>query len=304
MNHSWLINLHDMIDQRISLQANSSLINFSAVIYFENGSKRTITTIESFKSYHETKPYVSNGIKIVWEYLVQFPNRAHPEKQQISFTAHIYEKKNSERGTSFERLARAVSENAKDSLINIQIDHTERTWGDDIENIISSCVSEVSKEDNIKDIFMKISRLVLFSAIMLFTLAYPIYSTQATSGETLDVLKSSFSALSHGNEATIEIVNKKIDVLFNTVTTIEKNRNSHSLWALVFLFLGPFVASIFLAISKTTKQSHILLSPKAKQLRDKLNKKNKAKTLIVILSYAFSIGAGILSNYLFQFLNS
>ncbi len=93
VDHPWLMNLHDMIDQRISQQANSNLINFSAVVYFENGSKRTITTVDAFRSYHETRPNISNGVKIVWEYLVHFPNRPHPEKQQISFSAHIYEKK-------------------------------------------------------------------------------------------------------------------------------------------------------------------------------------------------------------------
>jgi len=214
IDHSWLMNLHDMIDQRISQQANSNLINFSAAIYFENGSKRTITTVDAFRSFHETKPYVSNGIKVVWEYLVHFPNRPHPEKQQISFSANVYEKKHVERSSNIERLIKSVSENGKDSLINVQIDHTERTWGDDIENIISSCVSEVSHAEDIKESVIKISRLVLFTAIMVFTLIYPIYSTYTTSGESLDILHTNFLELSSNVEATNEVINKKIDILF------------------------------------------------------------------------------------------
>lgn len=304
VDHSWLMNLHDMIDQRISQQANSNLINFSAVIYFENGSKRTITTVDAFRSYHETKPHVSNGIKVVWEYLVHFPNRPHPEKQQISFSAHIYEKKHTEKSTNLERLAKSISENAKDSLINIQIDHTERTWGDDIENIISSCVAEVSRQDELKDSFIKISRLVLFVAIMAFTLVYPIYSAQTTSGETIETLRASFEELSNHAEATNELINSKLDMLFEAVSTIENNRNSRSLWALAFMFLGPMVAAVFLSVTKTTQQSHILLSPKSNQLRDKLNQKNKGKVLIVVFSYILSIAAGVLANYSFQYLNS
>ncbi|EMF7390804.1 hypothetical protein V8094_004587 [Vibrio parahaemolyticus] len=304
VDHSWLMNLHDMIDQRISQQANSNLINFSAVVYFENGSKRTITTVDAFRGYHETKPHVSTGVKVVWEYLVHFPNRPHPEKQQISFSAHVYEKKNTEKSTNVDRLSKAVSENAKDSLINIQIDHTERTWGDDIENIISSCVAEISHEDDLKDNFLKISRFVLFIAIMAFTLVYPIYSAQSVSGETLDTLHNNFLELSNHTEATNELINKKLDMLFEAVSTIESNRNSRSMWSLAFTFLGPIVAVIFLSVTKTARQSHILLSPRSNQLRDKLDKKNKGKVLIVILSYVLSIAAGVLANYSFQYLNA
>lgn len=303
VDHSWLMNLHDMIDQRISQQANSNLINFSAVVYFENGSKRTITTVEAFRSYHETKPNVSNGVKIVWEYLVQFPNRLHPEKQQISFSAQIYEKKQAESSMMFERFGTNVLESSRDSIINVQIDHTERTWGDDIENIISSCVSEVSQEDDFKSRFIRISRLVLFTAIMIFTLVYPIYNAQSSSGETLEVLHSSFLELSANPQMTHKLTNEKLDMLFETIFTIENNRNSRSVWSLAFMFLGPMVAAMFLSVTKANQQSHVLLSPKSVQLRDKLRKKNKGKLLILGLSYILSIAAGILANYGFQYLN-
>ena len=48
IDHAWLMNLHEMIDQRVHQQARAQLTNFTAVVYFENGTKRTISTIESF----------------------------------------------------------------------------------------------------------------------------------------------------------------------------------------------------------------------------------------------------------------
>ena len=90
---------------------------------------------------------------------------------------------------------------------------------------------------------------------------------------------------------------------FEAISMVESNRNSRPLWSLAFMFFGPMVGMVFLAITKSTQQSHILLSPKSKQLRDKLNDKNKGKVIIVMISYILSIAAGVLANYSFQFLN-
>ena len=55
IDHNWLINLHQLINQRIHMQAIATLINFKAVISFDKGMKRTLTTIESFEIYKKQK---------------------------------------------------------------------------------------------------------------------------------------------------------------------------------------------------------------------------------------------------------
>ena len=39
IDHSWLVNLHDLISQRIHQQADAHLTDFTSVIYFEKGIK-------------------------------------------------------------------------------------------------------------------------------------------------------------------------------------------------------------------------------------------------------------------------
>ena len=65
IDHEWLINLHELINQRITQQSTSKLINFTAFIYFEDGMKRTINSYPAFKTYQETKKNKQTGIKIL-----------------------------------------------------------------------------------------------------------------------------------------------------------------------------------------------------------------------------------------------
>jgi hypothetical protein len=55
INHSWLVNLHELLDQRINQQADAQLMSFTFIIYFANGLRRTLTTVEALKCYAETK---------------------------------------------------------------------------------------------------------------------------------------------------------------------------------------------------------------------------------------------------------
>lgn len=304
IDHSWLMNLHEMIDQRISQQANSHLINFNAVVYFDNGTKRTITTIEAFRAYHETKPEVSNGVKIVWEYLVLFPKRPHPEKQQISFTASVFEHKVSERKMFLDIFSERLAFSGKESLINIQIDHTERTWGDDIENIISSCVQEATKTVSLGFIVTQISRLIMTLAIFIFMFFYPLYHAFVSTGESLEFIQQEFLKLKEVQDITTELLNQKVELIFDAVTKIEHSKNSGTVWLLISAFVGPFVTLLFLAITRSTQQSHVLLSSKAKQQQEKFQRRNKNRAAVIALSYIASIAAGIIGNYGFQFLTS
>lgn len=306
IDHEWLMNLHEMIHQRISLQANSTLINFSAVIYFENGAKRTITTIEAFRGFHETKPEVSNGVKIVWEYLVQFPNRTHPEKQQISFTAStiVVDKSHPPFSTLISKIIEYAFSESGDSLINVQIDHTERTWGDDIENIISSCIVDVSSKPSLTDKFVQIARLTFVFVIMCAMLFYPIYSSISTSSDVLIDLNGKFEELKSISVITPELINNKLDLVFDGLTKIEEKKNAFSFIFLMLIFSSPIFCYFFLLFTQETSQSFILLSKKSVQRKDDFLNKKKRKTMVILASYLLSILAGIIGNYGFQWLTN
>lgn len=82
--HEWLVHLHHLIDQRIKQQSPSALVDFSAKLKYDKGPDRRITTIEGFLHFSEARIVSTKSISITWTYLVSFPNKPAPEKQEIS----------------------------------------------------------------------------------------------------------------------------------------------------------------------------------------------------------------------------
>ncbi|MFA0485428.1 hypothetical protein [Vibrio sp. 10N.222.55.B11] len=303
IDHSWLVNLHETINQRISQQANSTLINFTAVIYFENGTKRTITSLEAFKGYNETKREVSSGVKIIWEYLIQFPNRPHPEKQQISFTASIYQRKKTKHLNPLDIYLETLLAPGKESLINVQIDHTERTWSDDIESIISTSVLEVMKTKSVGFHIAQFARLAMLFVIVSLLMIYPLYNALTVPSDSLSSVQEQFLVIQAAASDGADMLNQKLDLIFETLTQIEESKSSSTIALLIGCILTPAILTIFLVVTRPIQSSHVLLSQMAILNRDKQQKRTKGKVCIIILSYIGSIAAGIIGNYGFQFIN-
>lgn len=301
IDHAWLINLNECIDQRISQQAECQLVNFNAVIYFDNGTKRSINSLESFRAYIETKPLISIGVKISWEYLVNFPKKRHPEKQQISFTAFTSIPREDSFRTTLGKLIDSEKD-ASDSFINIQIDHTERTWGDDVETVISSCIEDVHIRKGTGDICYKFSRLIIaFLAFFIFLL-YPIFMSQIVSSDLIVSSLDTFEKLKSQN-VDLNLINNKLDHLYQIVSTLEQTKHKMTSWTLALPLITPIIVGFFLLVTQTTTKSFILLTNKTKELKTKNSKKHKKKILIVVVSYLASIAASIVATYGFNFLN-
>ncbi|WP_333797086.1 hypothetical protein [Rheinheimera sp.] len=302
MDHTWLINLHDCIEQRISQQSHSQLLNFRAVIYFDNGAKRTITTFESFRSYIETKPLISIGVKIVWEYLVSFPNKSHPEKQQISLSAYTH----AERKEKLKSIFDIIFDSRRDSngsFLNIQIDHTERTWGDDIENIISSNVDEVCIRKTIKSKIINISRVLFFLGSLLSVIVLTVYYSAVTNYHLSLSISEMYNPLKNESVISLDLINNKLDLIYEAVSSFEQNRNDKVLLSLLGAFFVPIALVFFLFFTRNTTRSYVLLTKKTYDLKRENDNKSKRKVVIIIVSYLASISAGIFATYGFNFIN-
>lgn len=301
IDHDWLINLNECIDQRISQQAESQLVNFNTVIYFENGTKRTISSLESFRHYKETKPLISIGVKITWEYLVNFPKKPHPEKQQISFTAFTSIIESSKQRTILEKLILNEIEYSA-SFINIQIDHTERTWGDDIETVVNSCVEEAHTKKNSWEIIYKYSRLIIVFIIIFLLMIFPTYFSNYLSSYLIDQSAIIFDELKN-KSIDLDSINLKLDNLYQMISGLEQSKNLKLNWLILSTFLAPIVIVIFLYSTKTATKSFILLTTKARQLKSNDNKNYKKKVAIVIFSYLASIVASLIAAFSFNLIS-
>jgi hypothetical protein len=87
------------------------MVEFKAELKYEDGTSRTLTTYDSFLHFNELKMLETRSVRLSFIYLVQFPNKNVPEKQEIFlyFNTKLEEQAN--------------------GFVQLIINHTERTWG-------------------------------------------------------------------------------------------------------------------------------------------------------------------------------
>jgi hypothetical protein len=307
IDHQWLVNLHELIQQRIYQQANANLVNFKSVIYFDNGLKRSLTTAESFLSYAESKKNIPIGIKILWTYLIQFPKSKYPEKQQISFSAQIHNSNTGEQAqlskekedlSLFSSLVFSDSQRPK---IHLQIDHTERTWGDDLESIISNEIDGVVRTSKVKNYFYNISRLVL---AMFIAIGGVVYSLTYRLDNYVDLVRqelNNYQKYKNAIQDNLEHIAAKTDVLIKLEELrIERSSDFGSFFLLMFGSL--FMATLVLFFTKKNMHSFLLLSKEAYKNKDIILKKERKSTYVFILSFVASVTVSILANYGYSWL--
>jgi len=303
INHAWLVNLHEMISQRIHQQAEAHLTSFTTVIYFEDGLKRTFTSVDAFKSYSETKKLIPVGVKVIWYYLIKFPGKNLPEKQQITFSASIYSLKDKQ--SKYSKLESGILNTiigeSEISALNYQIDHTERTWGDDIEAIISNQVNEVIRGSQIKDTLFNLSRILLALMVIIFCLIYPVYNDISGTNKLMSEALINYSALRDSVGSSINSVNKKLDHIVNMIDILSR-RNDSRLGGLLILFSGPAFAFILLRLTRKDTHSFLVFSKESEKNRELKLKQERRSTWILIGSFALSVLAGIIGNYSFAWM--
>ena len=88
LNKNFFENIIRVLNHRITVQNEGELTFFRAKILYEDDFERTIDNLPSFISFSETRNSRSIAAKITITYLVQFANKASPEKQEISITVN------------------------------------------------------------------------------------------------------------------------------------------------------------------------------------------------------------------------
>lgn len=304
LDYNWFINLHELIDQRINQQAHSNLVSFTFIVYFNGGLKRTITSVEALKSYSETKKDIPFGVKIVWNYLVHFPKKDYPEKQLISFSAfRQINKKNESSGVILNSLLLArYKEKLERNTVRVQIDHTERTWGDDLEVIISSHIDEGLRKDTNMDIFYNLSRGVIALAILIGGITYGFMSSTTKKIEEVKAQMAKYLELASNSDFSQKVVNDKLDIIAK-VTEVGATRDENIGAFFLYFLVASLVSSLLFELTRKEPHSFIVLSKSSEEYRQKKLGKEKKGLYILIGSFIFSVLASIVANYGYEFIS-
>ncbi|MGB6008407.1 hypothetical protein [Castellaniella sp.] len=293
VDHDWLIHLCSMILQRIAQQNSAEPLTFETTIYYRDGLFRKVSGFDAFTHFSETQQVVCVGIKFDISMLISFPGKDNPERQQLEMTLLT----NEEEEFTGNLL---LGERIRAGLFYIDIRHTERTWADDILNLITKEFQSVQRPEPI--LKKKLRRLFLPFASLLFpfsALGGLVLESWSRSSEK-DVLNASVSHLLSNNELNLPLLNDKIDTLLQIVAL---NMNRPGLGS-ALLFLAPLVIGVIVftlgrALAQPTP-SFILITKSSEVHKKAVEAKQSRRMMWLFGSMILSVALGVFGNYLYD----
>ena len=275
-------------------------MQFTVKIIYSDDSSILLNSIEDFNLYKEVQPLTSIGVVLSWTYLIKFKNKDVFEKQEIdlAFRSDISPSNFIfEDGIEITKRRRYFP----DSSITLRISHTDRTWGTDIESLVSGYVKTLKIEENkVKNYIRKKSGWIglLVFALMFLSGLFTIYVSTSKMANTY------YSKLEETNNATTdinELLIEKINLLTNIF--IKSTWPKYSVGPQVFIFILLVISmffGIFISIkANTNRHSFVLLSKAAEEHEAKRNKKTRRDWYMFFISLISGIITGIVSNLLF-----
>jgi hypothetical protein len=276
-----IIDIFHLVDQRVSQQNHSTLIQFTVNVSYDDGSTVLLNSLDDFETYREIRPVVSTGVSLSWTYLIKFNNKEVPEKQQIdiSFAAN---------GTSFEADESGMFFIHGNRII-FRINHTARTWGGDIESLLTNYIKTFCPEENkYRKIIRKYSEKIgLFAGLVIVT--FSLIIAFFTTDKFLMYQKEKAAKFI----SDVSELNSDARLIYITQTLSEGAWHRFFL-GVIFIFLISIIGAVIIGIwveSAASKDAYsfILLTVKAEERKKKLLNKTKRNFVSLIGSFIASL---------------
>ena len=297
VNLQWLINLHLLIDTRIKQQSKADLVDFSTVFSYRDSAERKVTTVEGLLNFNEARIVTTKGVKLSWTYLVNFPNKKAPEKQEISVSLFTDKTEVVQiGGTSITRKT-----TNKSGIITYSISHTERTWGDDIQSILDKEINKLFEVEKwYESLLLKLSSFIALSFFVLGIIIPDIIEQIIREKETAKIfdyyLKNGISI----NEIS---QNEKLNLVIQLLDSSNQSTKVNGFYRVLSFIGGIFLAVLTTVSIEKEKSSHIVITEKDLTRQNSTIEKEKKSKFKSILSFSLAIAAGVAGNYFFYYLN-
>ncbi|MCW8965560.1 MAG: hypothetical protein OQK82_02570 [Candidatus Pacearchaeota archaeon] len=291
--------MHHLLTQRVLQQNNASLIQFTAKIIFDDDSSVLLNSFEDFQHYSEVRPLISTQAHLSWSFLIQFQDRKTPEKQDIDISIIT---KGTEGLPIYENDAPMFIVGSRASLgyIIFRIKHTARSWGTDIESLLSGHIKNIlHPATRFRKFIQKYSERIGLAVATLFFIASlsASFLTAANLWEQQDIAVKALNV----NGAQIE---QKLDFI---ISTISSGLWSRYFFSVIIFLIFSFIAAVGLGIwadntADSQKPSFLLLTKKAEDNRVKILKKYEGKGRSFLLAIFVGIVSGVAANFIFHYM--
>jgi hypothetical protein len=132
-----IVNSYHLVVQRVRQQNDGHLIQFTVRLVFDDNSSVLLNSLEDFVAYTEVRPVVPTQAHLSWTFIVKFPDRSHPEKQEIDLSFLTEAPGAIAIGEKSENTVVSMARIFAGGHIAYRIRHTARTWGADIESLLT-----------------------------------------------------------------------------------------------------------------------------------------------------------------------
>ncbi len=295
-------NLHHLLIQRLSQQNRGTLVQFWARLGFSDDSAVELNAIEELLSYNEVRPIVTMSVNLKWVFLVKFEDKQAPERQTIQVSFYSSGDRSvfidDEESPDYYRLMPLRPE----GVIHFRIEHTARTWGADLEALLSNHLEGLVKTETPlrKFVRKRSGRLGLVVGLWVFT-ASLFAAVRATEGFASAQLQR--AAAVAARPAAVA-VSKKLDYLMSLAASGSWYQYGLSVDMLMAVALVLAVAIGIWAgsASDTWDPSYILLSRQDGKHKAKTQQRLQRKWLSFLASVVVGLLVGVASNVLFVWL--
>jgi hypothetical protein len=290
-----LQNFHELLEQRVAQQNQGKLMQLRTIVYYNDDSSVELSSLAELITYNEVKPIVSEAVRMTWSYLIKFADKQTPEKQEIELMIISTPFRKAVEEIEIEFLPRTGE-------FRINIEHTARTWGADIESLLTNQISSILKSTNKLQSFLKRKSDLIGTLVGVLFLLGSLFSIYY---QTITFNKNEITKVSSMIEKTGE-VNDKVNYLLTYIAT--NNQNFFFTKSLLFI-VGSVFISILLGVwvasmANNKAHSYIVLTREAVKMKDILENKRKRKTAWFFVSIIASVLTEVISSYIFNWLTS
>ena len=300
-----LENIYYLIEQRLHSQNDATLMSFRAKITFSDKSYVELNSLMELLTYSELKPLISVSVQLSWIYLVKFSNKTAPEKQEIEVIFSTFPGYMPEYGDNDLQSRRVVYDSSGSNYLSgnifIQINHTDRTWGTDIDSLLmghlrllyqaNPRVREFASKNSGR-IGLAVALIAFFSAMVAILRISDIYIQTYLSKPVKSLSENALA-----NEAVVA----KLDFVVEILTSSLWSRNALYIAGLVIVAAALSVALGFFvgAFAEVRRPSFVLFTSHDAKYRETTLEQLKISWITFCGSVIGAIILGVVGNYAF-----
>lgn len=304
--------ISNLIDDRISKQNISSLLEFKAKLFFNDGSSMSFNGIQKFLQYNELRPLICEGFIFTWSYLVKFGDKQASERQEITILSTNQAESKSASSRKVRFLGISIELSTQMPRVAYTIRCTNKGWGVEIAELVRMSLLKFINTDlsiitAIRRKIIEYFDLVELTCILLGFLAIfssTFFSTSSESRNCQVLVEQTGTFL-----GSAQSVDAKLDFVVQLIAACEKQASPSLLTFLIvispFVLLGICAFALPILIFRIVQLPNyrfFLFTEGSKKERSNYFRRMKDRKTFWVITVLIGLIIGVLGNYIFNFL--